>query len=306
MARHLRILTAGGKGGTGKTSTSALAICLLDSYGRSPYVVEVERARADNGVAPLRKLTMLLRSQRRSVDQAVALPEGLDTRKNPQSALTAFDPVLTAIEGSAERDVVIDLGAGITEELLRIAEYADHGEITGGGEGVILLACVKVDDGSSIDDAVQCITQFKAVYPQGRAVAVLTFVQGSNAARARRDMASLADEVVEVEYETSPYMSVLYGQGFLWPAKLAGLVVDEEKISPTNAAQVIKDALGEDTSLAMVNIARKHYLEWYKRAMQAMETAILGREAAEHPSGAVETPAAAPAKAKAAAAGSRA
>lgn len=302
----LRILTAGGKGGTGKTSTSALAICLLDSYGRSPFVVEVERARADNGAVPLRKLSMLMKSQRRQVDQAVALPEGLDTRRNPQATLTAFDPVLNAIEGTTDRDVVIDLGAGITEELLRIAAYADHGEITEGGEGVILLACVKVDDGSSIDDAMNCIRDFRAVYPKGRAVAVLTFVQGSNSTRARREMAELADEVVEVEYETSPYMSVLYGQGFMWPAKLAGLVVDEEKIPASSAAQVITEALGEQTSLAMVNIARKHYLEWFRRAMSAMEIAILGREAAEHPSGAVGTPATAPVKAKAVAGGSRA
>lgn len=288
----LRVLTAGGKGGTAKTTTTALAICLLDSYGRSPYVLEVEREQTDNAEADkLRKLSRLLRTAKREVDVRVDLPQGLDVQRNPQGALRPFEAVMSALEGTRPadgRDVVIDTGGGIAAELLRLCEYADHGEITEGGEGIILIVCCKVDDASSIDDAEALAKQFRAIYPKGRVVGALTFVQAdanganSNAGRARQVMRPVCDALAEMRVETSAYMSVLYGQGFYWPARLAGYVSDDLKVSAPKAADALSKlaALDEGTqqvplSVAMTNIARKRYLEWYDECMQQLDQALM-------------------------------
>lgn len=131
------IAIASGKGGTGKTTVSLNLASALSQYARSVTIVEGNLNTPNIGIylgSPLLENTIhdVLKGRKKIRDSAYLHPSGFNIIPGsiasdiPQkSELRLFSDYLLELEGTSEI-VLIDVGAGIGEDVLEIIKAADE------------------------------------------------------------------------------------------------------------------------------------------------------------------------------------
>jgi hypothetical protein len=249
----LRIVVAADKGGVQKTATAVLVIGLLEAQNRQPKIVEVERPHE-------RKLTAVLERQGRMPDLYVKVPSETELSEDPRLQAKTFAPVLSMLSG--ESDAVVDLAAGATRGLLEAAGQAEHGELTDGGEGIVVLAVARAEDLQSLASAEAAAILARKIYPCARVIGVITSVIGNNAKRVSEDLSRSTDAVVLIATESSPLTGELYGQRHLPFAMIAGLSLDA-------ITGLVSDMTREEAA-----IWRGRFRRWYGETMQNLTEAL--------------------------------
>ena len=154
-------MVASGKGGTGGTTTSTLAVDFLELGGEQVEVVQVDNQD---------RLSRILGRDIASVRSDVLR----ESRRDPSAGLHAFRPLMDTVEKAAQSDtrVVVDIGGALAVYLLAFAALSDLDEDLREMGMPCTILVPALTEPESISQAARTLMRFREVLPSATTVLV--------------------------------------------------------------------------------------------------------------------------------------
>lgn len=220
VTKHLRVMTLSGKGGVGKTFAALQLLRAYEILGRKPKKFEVERP---NG----RKLTAVLKTEGLDGEVTyVPLPSPAQLSEDPSLQAKAYAQVLWALR-QTDQDILIDCAADATGAVLEAAELAEHGDMSHGGDGIMLLIVAKVGDATSMAFAEEAATRARKIWPKANLVGVITHVSGEAGRDDAERLKTSVNSLVSVDLLAAPSMLKLYAADNIPTSTIAEMSISE-------------------------------------------------------------------------------
>jgi len=213
-------MTLSGKGGVGKTFAALQALRACEILGRKPKKMEVERPSG-------RKMTAVLKTQGRDGEVTyVPLPSPAELSGDPALQARAYAPVLKVLR-QTDADMLIDCAADATGAVLEAAELAEHGDMSNGGDGIMLLIVAKVGDATALAFAEEAAKRARKIWPKAKLVGVITHVSGESAKEDAELLKPSVDALVALDLLAAPTMLKLYAADNLPTSTVAEMSIPD-------------------------------------------------------------------------------